>query len=66
MGRIDKEQPVFEQITLRNFKKWSNTALKMQSQVGKSFWKLKALLKWPTMLFTLNTLLVLIILQFLS
>ena len=66
MGRIDKEQPVFEQITLRNFKKWSNTALKMHSQVRKSFWKLKALLKWPTMLFTLNTLLVLIKLQFLS
>ena len=66
MGRIDKEQPGFEQITLRNFKKWSNTALKMHSQVGKSFWKLKALLKWPTMLFTLNTLLVLMKLQFLS
>ena len=28
MGRIDKEQAVFEQLTLSDFKKWSSTALK--------------------------------------
>ena len=28
MGRMDKEQAVFEQLTLSNFKKWSSTALK--------------------------------------
>ena len=25
MGRIDKEQAVFEQLTLRDFKKWSSS-----------------------------------------
>ena len=28
MGRMDKKQAVFEQITLSDFKKWSSTALK--------------------------------------
>ena len=28
MGRIDKEQAIFEQLTLSDFKKWSSTALK--------------------------------------
>ena len=28
MGRMDKEQAVFEQLTLSDFKKWSSTALK--------------------------------------
>ena len=28
IGRIDKEQAVFEQLTLSDFKKWSFTALK--------------------------------------
>ena len=28
MGCMDKEQAVFEQLTLSNFKKWSSTALK--------------------------------------
>ena len=28
MGRTDKEQVVFEQLTLSDFKKWSSTALK--------------------------------------
>ena len=28
MGRTDKEQAVFEQLTLTAFKKWSSTALK--------------------------------------
>ena len=28
MDRIDKQQAVFEQLTLSDFKKWSSTALK--------------------------------------
>ena len=28
MGRMDKEQAVFEQLTLSNLNKWSSTALK--------------------------------------
>ena len=28
MDRIDKQQSVFEQLTLSDFKKWSSTALK--------------------------------------
>ena len=28
MDRIDKEQAVFEQLTLSDFKKWSSKALK--------------------------------------
>ena len=28
MGRIDKEQVVFEQLTLSDFKMWSSSALK--------------------------------------
>ena len=28
MGRMNKEQAVFEQITLSDFKKWSSSALK--------------------------------------
>ena len=28
MGRMDKEQAVFEELTLSDFKKWSFTALK--------------------------------------
>ena len=29
MGRIDKEQAVFEQLTLNDLKKWSSKALKI-------------------------------------
>ena len=65
MGRMDKEQALFEQITLSDFKKWSTTALQTLSQFWEKFWKPKALLKCPKMFFTLNTLLVLI-LTFLS
>ena len=65
MGRMDKEQTLFEQITLSDFKKWSTTALQTLSQFWEKFWKPKALLKCPKMFFTLNTLLVLI-LTFLS
>ena len=32
MGRMDKEQALFEQITLSDFKKWSTTALQTLSQ----------------------------------
>ena len=28
MGRMDEEKSVFEQLTLRNCKKWTSTALK--------------------------------------
>ena len=43
MGRKDKEQAVFEQLTLSDFKKWSPTALKAHSQVRDNLWKLKTL-----------------------
>ena len=32
MGRMDKEQAVFEQLTLSDFKEWSSTTLKANSQ----------------------------------
>ena len=40
---MDKEQAVFEQLTLSDFKRLSSTALKGHSQVGDNFWQLKAL-----------------------
>ena len=40
---MDEEQAVFEQITLTDFKNWSSTALKANSQVRENFWKLKTL-----------------------
>ena len=43
MGRMDEEQATFEHLTLRDFKKWSSTALKAQSQVCDNFWLLKVL-----------------------
>ena len=51
---MDKEQAIFEQITLGNIKKWSSTALIVLSQVWENFWKLKALLKYHKMLFHLK------------
>ena len=66
MGRKDEEQPVFEQLTLKDFKKWSSTSLKALSQVWEHFWKLKALWKWWKMISTLNTLLVVMVFKFLS
>ena len=40
---MDVEQAVFEQLTLRDFKKWGFTALKARSQVNSR--KLKGLQK---------------------
>ena len=37
MDRMDKEQPVFELLTLRDFKKWSFTELKAHCQVWDNF-----------------------------
>ena len=37
------DEVVFEQLTLRDFKKSGSTALKSHSQVRENFWKLKAL-----------------------
>ena len=34
---MEKEQAVFEQLTLSDFKKWSSTALKAHSQVETIF-----------------------------
>ena len=46
MGCMDEEKAAFEQLTLRDFKKWSSTALKAWSQVWDNFWQMKALQKW--------------------
>ena len=59
IGHMDKERAVFEQITLRDFKKWSFTALNAHSQVWTGTWK--PFQNAEKMLFTSNTLLVLMI-----
>ena len=33
MGLMDEEQPVFEQLALFDFKKWSSTVLKAHSEL---------------------------------